>query len=68
MGLSVFAADAIEHAEILDKRARDVADQQLDKVLGAGYGICAGEPCDARRLLTYADRRMAASPMSVLRA
>ncbi len=42
-GLRAFSVDAIEHAEILDKRARDVADQRLDEVLGSGYGIFAGD-------------------------
>ncbi len=42
-GLRAFSVDAIEHVEILDKRAKDVADKRLDEVLGAGYGIFAGE-------------------------
>ncbi|HCZ17644.1 MAG TPA: WYL domain-containing protein [Accumulibacter sp.] len=41
--LRAFSVDAIEHAEILDKRARDIADQRLDEVLGSGYGIFAGD-------------------------
>ncbi len=41
-GLRAFALDAIGYAEILEKRARDVADSQLDKVLGSGYGIFSG--------------------------
>lgn len=42
-GLRAFSVDAIKHAEILDKRAKDVADKRLDEVLGAGYGIFSGE-------------------------
>jgi predicted DNA-binding transcriptional regulator YafY len=42
-GLRAFSVDAIEHAEILDKRAKDVADKRLDEVLGSGYGIFAGD-------------------------
>ena len=42
-GLRSFAVDAIERAEILDKRAKDVADKRLDEVLGSGYGIFSGE-------------------------
>jgi predicted DNA-binding transcriptional regulator YafY len=42
-GLRAFAVDAIEHAEILDKRAKDVADKRLDAVLGSGYGIFSGD-------------------------
>jgi predicted DNA-binding transcriptional regulator YafY len=37
-----FAVDAIEHIEILESRARDVSDKELDEVLGAGYGIFSG--------------------------
>lgn len=38
-----FALDAIEHAEILETRARDVSDKRLDEVLGSGYGIFGGD-------------------------
>ena len=41
-GLRSFSVDAIEKAEILDKRAKEVADARLDEVLGAGYGIFSG--------------------------
>lgn len=41
--LRAFAVDAIEHAEILDKRAKDVADKRLDEILGSGYGIFSGD-------------------------
>lgn len=41
--LRAFAVDAISHAEILDKRAKDVADKRLDEVLGSGYGIFSGD-------------------------
>ena len=41
--LRAFAADAIERAEILDTRSRDVADKRLDEILGSGYGIFTGE-------------------------
>lgn len=42
-GLRAFSVDAIEYAEILDKKAKDVADKRLDEVLGAGYGIFSGD-------------------------
>jgi predicted DNA-binding transcriptional regulator YafY len=42
-GLRAFSVDAIEHAEILDKRSKDVSDKRLDDVLGSGYGIFSGE-------------------------
>jgi predicted DNA-binding transcriptional regulator YafY len=43
-GIRTFALDAIEHAEPLDSRARDVPDAELDKVLAGSYGIFSGEP------------------------
>jgi len=42
-GLRAFSVDAIEHAEILETRALDVADERLDEVLGSGYGVFSGE-------------------------
>ena len=38
-----FAVDAIDHAEILDKAAKNVAEKRLDEVLGTGYGIFSGD-------------------------
>jgi predicted DNA-binding transcriptional regulator YafY len=40
--LRVFAVDAIRDARVSEEPARDVADDDLDRVLGAGYGIFAG--------------------------
>ena len=42
-GLRSFSVDAIEQAEILEKRAKDVAEARLDEVLGSGYGIFGGD-------------------------
>ena len=42
-GLRAFSVDAIAHAEILDQAAKDIADEALDEVLGAGYGIFSGK-------------------------
>ncbi len=42
-GLRAFSVDAIEHAEILDTKAKDVADKRLDEVLGSGYGVFSGD-------------------------
>jgi predicted DNA-binding transcriptional regulator YafY len=42
-GLRAFSVDAIEHAEILDTPAMDIADERLDEVLGSGYGIFSGD-------------------------
>jgi predicted DNA-binding transcriptional regulator YafY len=41
--LRAFAVDAIEKAEILDARAKDVSEKRLDEVLGSGYGIFTGD-------------------------
>ena len=40
--LRAFSVDAIRHAEILDSRAASVPQHELDRELGAGYGIFAG--------------------------
>ena len=37
-----FAIDAIQSAQLLDKRAKTVPDRDLDEVLAAGYGIFSG--------------------------
>ncbi len=42
-GLRAFSVDAIESAEIIDKKAKDVAEKRLDEVLGSGYGIFGGD-------------------------
>ena len=42
-GLRAFSVNAIEHAEILDTKAKDVADKRLDEVLGSGYGVFSGD-------------------------
>jgi len=41
-GLRSFAVDAIERAAMIDKRAKTVADSELDEVLASGYGIFSG--------------------------
>ncbi len=42
-GLRSFSIDAINRAEILEKKAEDIDDKLLDLELGSGYGIFAGE-------------------------
>ena len=42
-GLRAFSVDAVHHAEILDRSAKNVAEKRLDEVLGTGYGIFAGD-------------------------
>lgn len=41
--LRCFAVDVIRQATMLDKPAQDVADKELDEVLGSGYGIFSGK-------------------------
>lgn len=40
--LRSFSVDAIQHVELLDAYADDVADDRLNQALGAGYGIFSG--------------------------
>lgn len=37
-----FGVDAIRHASLLEKPAKEIAARKLDEVLGAGYGIFSG--------------------------
>ena len=39
-----FSLDAIEHAELVDEKAKEVAEAELDRYLGSSYGIFSGEP------------------------
>ncbi len=41
--LRTFAVDAVLHARVEEAPARDLPDAELDRALGAGYGIFAGE-------------------------
>ncbi|MFO1399286.1 MAG: YafY family protein [Burkholderiales bacterium] len=54
--LRAFAVDAIERTEMLDVRAKDVAEKRLDEVLGSGYGIFAGENVSWATLLFTPER------------
>ncbi len=40
--LRSFSVDALEQVRVLDRACIDIADAELDEVLGAGYGIFAG--------------------------
>jgi predicted DNA-binding transcriptional regulator YafY len=40
--LRTFSVDAIESARLLDLHAKEIGDEQLDRHLGAGFGIFAG--------------------------
>ncbi len=41
--LRVFALDAFEDARMIDRKARNVSQAELDRELGAGYGIYRGK-------------------------
>ncbi len=49
-GLRSFAVDAIQKADILEKKARDIPASKLDQTLGAGYGIFSGSKLQWARL------------------
>ena len=55
-GIRSFALDAVEQAQVLEEPARDVAPEELDRVLGAGYGIFSGEQVKWARLRFSARR------------
>ncbi len=48
--LRVFSVDAIRQARVDEAPAREIADAELDRVLGAGYGIFAGAQTEIARL------------------
>ncbi len=54
--LRSFAVDAIETAQVLERSALDVAETELDAVLGAGYGIFAGRAVHWATLRFSAER------------
>jgi predicted DNA-binding transcriptional regulator YafY len=54
--IRIFAVDAIRAAQALDEPAHEVADERLDEVLRAGYGIFAGQAVD-RAVLRFTPSR-----------
>ncbi len=54
--IRVFSVDAISAAHALEEPAREVADERLDEVLRAGYGIFAGE-ATSRAVLRFSPTR-----------
>ena len=51
-----FAVDAIQRAALLDKKAKNVADKELDEVLASGYGIFSGRSTQWAKLRFTAER------------
>jgi len=54
--LRSFSVDAIERVQVLDATAAEIAEAQLDEVLGVGYGIFAGRDLRWAMLRFGADR------------
>ena len=54
--LRTFAVDAIEHASVLDKAAKEVGEDSLDRHFASGYGIFAGTDTQEAVLLFNATR------------
>jgi predicted DNA-binding transcriptional regulator YafY len=54
--LRTFAVDAIEHAVVTDKAAKDVAEESLDRHFASGYGIFAGADTQQAVLVFNATR------------
>jgi predicted DNA-binding transcriptional regulator YafY len=54
--LRTFAVDAIEQAHVLDKAAKEVGDESLDRHFASGYGIFAGADTQEAVLLFNATR------------
>ncbi len=48
--LRSFAVDAVESVRVIDRAAIEIADAELDDILGAGYGIFAGREVKWARL------------------
>ncbi|MBS0446699.1 MAG: WYL domain-containing protein [Proteobacteria bacterium] len=55
-GLRSFAVDAIERVAVLDRKAVEIPDAELDEILGSGYGIFAGREVTWARLRFSAER------------
>jgi predicted DNA-binding transcriptional regulator YafY len=51
-----FSVDAIQRAEILEKKAEDIPEKRLNDVLGSGYGIFSGKEVHWATLRFTADR------------
>ena len=54
--LRTFAVDAIEHAVVTDKAAKDVTEESLDRHFASGYGIFAGADTQQAVLVFNATR------------
>ena len=55
-GLRTFAIDRMDEAEILDRPAREIAEDELDAALTSGYGLFAGPAEQQARLIFTPER------------
>lgn len=53
-GLRTFAVDKIQAATVLETKADDIEEAELDRVLASSYGIFSGEPTDIAELVVSA--------------
>lgn len=53
--LRSFSVDAIRHVNLLEKKAKDVSEKQLNEILGSGYGIFSGKSVQWATLLFSPD-------------
>jgi predicted DNA-binding transcriptional regulator YafY len=49
-GLRNFAIDSIQHAELIEKKAREVSLRSMNEALGPGYGIFSGRDLQTAKL------------------
>jgi len=54
--LRTFAVDRVSHARVLERKARDVPEAELDEHLAGGYGIFGGKP-DKLAILKFSAER-----------
>ena len=54
--LRAFSIDAIQAAQLLDAKAKDIDDQQMDKIMHSGYGIFSGDHVTWASLLFTPER------------
>ena len=54
--LRSFAVDAIQSAELVDRKAKPIAERDLDEVLASGYGIFSGRKTTWAKLRFTAER------------
>ena len=54
--IRAFAVDAIQAAQLLDAKAKDINDQKMDQIMHSGYGIFSGDDVTWATLLFTPER------------